>query len=157
MDEWFRHWAPDSELQGEYSAVVPWSDSDVGYAAESAWLGHEPIDLRPSDDEIWTPTWTVVGTVAVTGGGVSDRLSAVVVVRRLLSANLDRFWVLFERTEPSMTALGFSAMASARREDWALEAISAACRRVRSLSPTATSPPLDVRVVSLRTKRRTSG
>ena len=112
------------------------------------------IETSVSDDEIWTPVWVLAGTIAVTGGSVSGRREAVAHIRQLLGANLDRFRVLAETSEAAETTLSFQAATVTEHEDWALEAISAACHTASSLNPAAAEPSVNASVVSLRTRRQ---
>jgi len=159
MDDWFRHSAVDSDVEGdcEYSAVGWSSNLDAGYTSEWPVDRPERTETPVSDDEIWTPGWVLAGTIAVAGGSASGRLAAVALVRQLLSANLDRFRVLSEKIEASVATLSFQAATATQHEDWTLEAISAACHSASSLNRMATEPSVNASVVSLRTERQIAG
>ncbi len=156
MDDWYRHSASDGGLDGECErcSVARAINPDAGYMSEWPVSGDERIAAPVLDDEIWTPVWMIAGTVAVTGGSVSDRIEAVALIRQRLNANLDRFRVLSESREASVTTLNFQAATATKHEDWTLEAIGAACHSASSLNGTATEPSVTASVVSLRTRRQ---
>lgn len=159
MDDWYRHSASDGGLDGACGlwSVAQSSDPDASYRSEWPVSGDERIAAPVVDDKIGRPVWMIAGTVAVTGGSVSDRGDAVALVRQRLDANLDRFRVLSEHVEASATTLSFHAATATQHEDWTLEAISAACQSASSLNGTATEPSVTARVVSLRTRRQLAG